>query len=421
MATNTAILDDRDPLIQYAGTWSGVGSYVEFYGTTTFSPEPGSTASLSFVGTSVTVYGTVGVENGSQASMGFVVDGSITGIYVPPVNSTATMHHELLWESPTLSNGTHTLVITQVAAPASTSGVIFLDYIMYDTTSTSLTYFMDDRDQRITYSSGWVQDGSDEDFQHTSQRTSATGESFTLEFEGQSISYYGGMTSLTMNASAVIDGGPPKFFGVPPGATTTNNLLFQSGDLSAGAHKLVVTAQNDQGVWTDYFLVNPITSASTSTSESASSGAPALASHTSSETSPSTTLSSSPKPMPIGVIIGCVMGIVVILATAILLFKRCRRNRTTMLPVSEPFQPMLFVSHAASGAGPMWPNGYPNLGPNGTAAVVYPSTPSSESPFVQTGTLPSRKFLQDSRFSGSHSHASTPPGSSGEEPPRYAE
>ncbi|KAJ6449775.1 hypothetical protein C8R45DRAFT_849549 [Mycena sanguinolenta] len=182
MATNAAILDDRDPLIQYAGTWSGAGSYSEFYGTTTFSLEPGSTASLSFVGTSVNVYGSVGVEG--AASMAFEVDGSMTGTYVAPINLTAAIHHELFWGSPPLSNGTHTLVITQGATPASANGVIFLDYIMYDTTSTSLTYFIDDRDGRIAYTAGWVQDESDEDFQHTSQRTSAIGESFTLEFEG---------------------------------------------------------------------------------------------------------------------------------------------------------------------------------------------------------------------------------------------
>ncbi|KAF7366270.1 hypothetical protein MSAN_00883200 [Mycena sanguinolenta] len=454
MAANAAVLDDRDPLIQYAGTWSGAGSYSEFYGTTTWSPEQGSTASLSFVGTSVSVYGSVGIDDASQANMTFVVDDSITGIYVPPNDLTAAIHHELLWESPILSSGTHSLVITQAAAPASRRGVIFLDYIMYDTTSTSLTYFIDDRDQRITYTPGWVQDGSDEDFQHTSQRTSAIGESFTLEFEGQSIAYYGGMTSQTMNASVVIDGGPPTFVGVPPGATTTNNLLFQSGNLSAGTHKLVVAAENDQDVWTDYFLVNPTTGTPTSNSSSSTSSgvASSLGPPTLSASSPSTTLSSSSKPTPIGAIIGGVVGIVAILAVlaaAIFLFKRRKRkiqppmrerhsSRCTMLAddsstvlLSEEFRPTPFATFLASDTAPVWPNGSHFQGFDGTAVGFHPKAPtqSSEPPIAPIGILPSRKLImEDARrytaASSSYSYPSnTSPGTSGqsEEPPQYVE
>jgi hypothetical protein len=92
------------------------------------------------------------------------------------------VHHQLLWTSPTMSGRSHTLVITQTGAQ--TSGVIYLDYIMYTTTSTSLPYYIDDRDSRITYNPAWTQEGSDQDFQHTCSRTSSTGDSFSLKFEG---------------------------------------------------------------------------------------------------------------------------------------------------------------------------------------------------------------------------------------------
>ncbi|KAF8201956.1 hypothetical protein K438DRAFT_1965405 [Mycena galopus ATCC 62051] len=432
MATYAAILDDRDPLIDYAGTWTGAGSSSEFYGTTTFSPEPGSTASLSFVGTSVTVFGTIGVANAANASMAFVVDGSVTGIYVPPSNITSAIHHQALWESPILSTGTHTLVIVQAAAPASTSGVIFLDYIMYNTTSTSQTYFIDDRDARITYTPQWVHDGSDEDFQHTSQRTSAAGDSFTLEFEGQSISYWGGMTSQTMNASVIIDGGPTTFFGVPVGATTTNNLLFQSGALSAGIHTMVVTAQNDQDLWTDYFLVNPTNTPSSIPAASSSSGS-----------SSSPTSSPSPKPTPVGVIVGCFVAVVVVLvaltAAILLLWRRRRRHRLPPpLPnttVADAFQPTPFVSFPASGAmlGPQgyvlsagFNAGYPDYSASSTADSG-PHALSTQPPSgLETGMPPSEKLLQESRLypvnasSGSTFCAScSSPESGREEPPQY--
>src|SRR4051812_44458698 len=68
-----------------------------------------------------------------------------------------------------------------------------------------------------------------------------------------------GSVGEVLNASIVIDGGPPTFFvpGVQPEAVTTNNLIFNSGDLSEGNHTLVVPAENDPTVWTDYFLFTP--------------------------------------------------------------------------------------------------------------------------------------------------------------------
>jgi hypothetical protein len=99
-------------------------------------------------------------------------------------------------------------------------------------------------------------------------------------FSGTSISFYGSINNGTvgqvMNASMTIDGGPPVFF-VPPiqtAAVTANNLIFNSGDLSDGTHNLVVTAENNNTVWADYFLVTPnppsasAPSGSTSTSTS---------------------------------------------------------------------------------------------------------------------------------------------------------
>ncbi|KAJ7342959.1 hypothetical protein DFH08DRAFT_237600 [Mycena albidolilacea] len=86
---------------------------------------------------------------------------------------------------------------------------------------------------------------------------------------------YGGINNgsagQVLNASLAVDGGPPVFF-VPstqPAAVTTNNLIFNSGDLADGSHTLVVTAENDHTVWADYFLVKPGAASSASASPSA--------------------------------------------------------------------------------------------------------------------------------------------------------
>ncbi|KAJ6585657.1 hypothetical protein B0H19DRAFT_924775 [Mycena capillaripes] len=138
MSTNTVIIDDRDPLVSYTGAWSQGGASLEFDQTTSFSVSAGSTAMITFVGTSVTVYGTVAAKNLSpQASWSFAVDNSIAGTYTPPNNMTSDIHHEALWTSPSpaLSNSSHTLVINQTSAAS--AGVIYLDYIISSASSSA--------------------------------------------------------------------------------------------------------------------------------------------------------------------------------------------------------------------------------------------------------------------------------------------
>ncbi|KAJ6585639.1 hypothetical protein B0H19DRAFT_857570, partial [Mycena capillaripes] len=104
---------------------------------------------------------------------------------------------------------------------------------------------IDDRDPRIQYTPAWKKFASNLDFQHTSQGSTEVGDSFSFQFEGKAISFYGDLDnngSGVMNASMVIDGGPPVYFvpSIQTETVTTNNLIFSSGDLSDGAHTLVV-------------------------------------------------------------------------------------------------------------------------------------------------------------------------------------
>jgi hypothetical protein len=112
-----------------------------------------------------------------------VVDNSVTGTYTTPT-LTSDIHHEALWTSPTMHKGSHTIVITQTAAQS--AGVIFLDYIMYNTISSTVhPYFIDDRDLRIKYSTTWKKFGSESNFQHSSEGSTFAGDSFSLQFEGK--------------------------------------------------------------------------------------------------------------------------------------------------------------------------------------------------------------------------------------------
>lgn len=206
MTTNAVIVDDRDPNIHYTGTWEDGGLSIDFSGTATWSPVQGSTANFTFVGetfstvlylditadtrlsflptgSGITIFGTVAAVDSPQSSMKFELDGATSGTYTASALA-SDIHHQPLWTSPTLPEGSHTVLITQTASQGS-EGVIFLDYFIYNTTSTGVgPYFIDDRDPRITYTPPWRLFGSDPDFQHTSQGSTSTGDSFSLQFEG---------------------------------------------------------------------------------------------------------------------------------------------------------------------------------------------------------------------------------------------
>jgi hypothetical protein len=202
MSTNVAIVDDRDLSIRYSGVWDNAGASEEFMGTTRFSSNAGSTVSFTFVGTpmphgvglphssnkelgtSITVYGTIAAIDPPLASWDFAIDGSKVGEYTP-AGVTSDIHHEAIWTSPTMAIGSHTLTITQ--STAQTRGVLYLDYLMYTTTSNAVNaYFIDDRDPQITYTPSWQRFGSEQDFQHTSQASTSAGDKFTFKFEGES-------------------------------------------------------------------------------------------------------------------------------------------------------------------------------------------------------------------------------------------
>ncbi|KAJ7436059.1 hypothetical protein B0H11DRAFT_2111692 [Mycena galericulata] len=423
MSTNVAIIDDHDPLILYSGPWITEGADEEFKDTTTRAVTSG---------TSITVYGTIAAVNPPNASMSFVLDGSITGSYIPVNGMSADIHHTALWESPALSDGSHTLVITQTAAQ--TAPVIFLDYFEYNTTSTAVSaYFIDDRDSRITYTPPWAFFGSDGDFQHTSQGSNAMGDSFSLAFEGKAVSFYGGITDLTMKALMSVDGGPPVVFAptsAPP--SVTNNLIFSSGDLADGNHTLVVTSASNATMWVDYFLIIPSTLLPTTSAPSPSqtvSGSPSA-----STVSPSSISDSSPPPAPkkstpVGAIVGAVVGAVVLLALAaaiIFCFRRRARRREaagpTMAqntPMRTPIADLHSVGHGrgplpgptpVAGAGP---SPFSNAGFFPVAAAASLSGPTHGHPYP----VPSENMSTPASTSTSRLAAPPPPIASAEPSP----
>ncbi|KAJ7185356.1 hypothetical protein C8R46DRAFT_1060229 [Mycena filopes] len=327
MSTSVAIVDNLDSLLHYAGGWVKGGIPSEFNDTTIWTGSQGATISFNFVGSSIAVYATVAAVNPPNASMSFAVDNSITGTYTPEGVTTGTPH-SLLWQSPAMDDASHTLIITQTAAQS--GGVIFVDYLLYNTTSTAVrSYLVDDSDTRVTYTGNWEEVWTDDNMQHTSHGSTNAGDSLSLKFEGSSIFVYGDTVPGGPNtASFSIDGGPPIVIPyTPPATRTPNTMLFNSGDLASGEHTLVVTAGNAEPVFIDYFLITPngpLFSSSSSSAGAATSTATSSIAPGPSNLSDSVQGKKSP---PIAAIVGSVIGTLIIVAVVLISLLVCRHRR----------------------------------------------------------------------------------------------
>ncbi|KAJ7603562.1 hypothetical protein FB45DRAFT_770990, partial [Roridomyces roridus] len=125
---SVVIVDDRDPRIQYSPStgWYQGGVFQEYLNTTMAATEIGTgsdhTATFSFQGTSVAVYGTV---NQGRSTMSFSLDRGVPSVFDAATSTAGTVHHKLFFASGTLPDGQHTLVMTQTSGPII---FMFLDY-----------------------------------------------------------------------------------------------------------------------------------------------------------------------------------------------------------------------------------------------------------------------------------------------------
>ncbi|KAF6744272.1 hypothetical protein DFP72DRAFT_1078820 [Ephemerocybe angulata] len=126
-------LDDRDTTIVYSTGWGQAGSSNEFNGTTTFTTTNGATAKVTFVGTSITVYGTVPGGLLSRASSTYSIDGGAPVLFVS-TPAIGVQYNQVFFTSPTLPAASHTLTITNTGIAAD----LFLDLLMVTPPETPL-------------------------------------------------------------------------------------------------------------------------------------------------------------------------------------------------------------------------------------------------------------------------------------------
>ncbi|KAJ6589349.1 hypothetical protein B0H19DRAFT_1248898 [Mycena capillaripes] len=336
----SVIVDDNDPLVQYNGGWiHHNGKPGEFELTTSASVTPRDTATLTFNGTSITIYGTVAP---GQARMNVSIDGAeLSPFDAPPVNTTT--HDMHLWTSPVFTEAAHTLTLTvDHDTPlniSKTLGTLFLDYFVYKTALPGgKTIFVDDSDSSVIYSPDWQTiNDCDTCLEGTRHVSPSAGSWVALNFEGSSISLNGSANDNEL--SVVIDGIQTR---IP---TDKNPLLFSSPvpqPTDSQSHTVNITSLKGTSFAIDFFLITPtLPGASTSVAwvgagETGSSG-PVPTTLSSGSTNPQVAGVSSKLP-PIAAIVGGAVGglaILLLLLVALIMWRRRQRRSDSEQPGFE--------------------------------------------------------------------------------------
>ncbi|KAF7361042.1 hypothetical protein MSAN_01134700 [Mycena sanguinolenta] len=312
------LVDDSNPLVQYSppGGWFTSGNAAEFGATTHVSATPGATATLVFEGISIGVYGTIASTSG-PLSLNFSIDGVDIDSYQAPL-MLDSVPNQFFWTSTVFNETQHTLVVTvnhihdtlQSPTPA-----FFLDYFIYNTTSTAgKTLLIDDTDGSVTYSpEGWQSfNSTDNSLERTQHVSTLVGSWAAASFNGTAISLFGPPGQEGFSASIIVDGSQP----VISQSQNTENQLFNASGLSSGPHTINVTVvEGILGI--DYFVVSNSGNSAPITPQSQPVPSPSYSSGTS---------QFSKKP-PIAVIVGGAIGglIILVMLLAIIIWQRRRR------------------------------------------------------------------------------------------------
>ncbi|KIP02018.1 hypothetical protein PHLGIDRAFT_314441 [Phlebiopsis gigantea 11061_1 CR5-6] len=126
------VIDDKNPRIIYSTGWySADGVHATDYNQTiSISGDPSAGFSFKFNGTSISVYGSI-PPNNTAMSM-YTLDTSTPATFTSPNNTGPYKSGQLLYQSPALSDGEHTLSVgtpDTVIGDASTQ--FYFDYLTY--------------------------------------------------------------------------------------------------------------------------------------------------------------------------------------------------------------------------------------------------------------------------------------------------
>ncbi|PPR02068.1 hypothetical protein CVT24_011167 [Panaeolus cyanescens] len=430
MSARKVRVDDTNPSIQYTGPWfvDGTGSqdnrgnFGPTYNKTLHGTIENASLSFTFSGTDITVWGTNNIRNDSG-----VVDPQWSCfIDNVPIRSNPFQFFENNWalcsppDSLVLEDGVHVLTVNATVARSQTFWIDAIDYV--PSASVPLddkAILVENNDPQLQYGPGWQSLGG------TANMTTVQGSSFTFQFYGVSLSWFGFIPrELPLGPAAgtysIDDNTPVNFLlnGLPnrDSPTIYNQEFFRTSDYPAGLHKLTVNflgSGQTTPLTLDYLVIRNGT-VSTGNTNNNGTDTPGSSNTTDAHKSSSN----------VGAIVGGVLGGLAILVFAFLAFFYMRRrdrmlkaknappqNITIIDTTRSPFDPPSPPPHGPSmsqlsrSTGDVAAQGGLNAGyqfPYQGSAPLSPNRrPSGDSPYTQS-------HRTNTSFSNTHSEMQSP-------------
>ncbi|KIM22519.1 hypothetical protein M408DRAFT_28647 [Serendipita vermifera MAFF 305830] len=257
----------------YSDGWTvggSVANYTNEYNSTVHkSNAAGNELSYTFLGTQITVYGTLDApRTKGPPSVTFSIDGSTPVAF----NSTGTVVVDwvtlatswlTLYQSPILSKAQHNITI-QTGVPLNPDAHFYFDFFTVATGSDSASgnVVVDDRDPLVSYQGTWVDHGVGEEYLHTVRLAPNLGRgSATFSFNGTSASVFGTTDDATGRGTAALvgfslDGVPYSNFTGPEYSTPVkHHRMFHAEGLSTDReHTIQMESLNANDWYLDCFV-----------------------------------------------------------------------------------------------------------------------------------------------------------------------
>ncbi|KAL0952764.1 hypothetical protein HGRIS_006992 [Hohenbuehelia grisea] len=377
-------IDDRSPLIQYqpAGAWSygsndprldGDWDKYSNNGTFMLCTAAGSSASLTFTGTSVWIFG---AKRSNHGPYSVNLDGTVT---------TGSGYVQSLFQTPLFSatgleDRSHTVTITNMRT-GDAQPFLDIDFITWtsEVQNDQQTRYANS-DSAFSYqpSTSWSSPALAGFSSSVAHSTLDSGASMFLNFSGESVTLYGATGPNAAPYAVQLDGGSVTSFNATTDAYTPQVILFHADNLSPGSHSVRLTntpSTMGQSSSIDYALVRG--ASSTGTSPNASSR------------------ESSTSKLNAGAIAGIVVGAIVVLALlaalAVLLRRRKRAKQLHdpgFIKEDKPRRPsdVLLATPFPFTAEPQHAASHRDLASSPDLSSQQKST--SSSPYLPPGALP---------------------------------
>ncbi|MBG6135887.1 hypothetical protein [Longispora fulva] len=238
-------VDDTDSRIAYTSfATNGNRGFGDYNNDIHYATANGATASLTFSGTGVEVYGE---QYTDQGTLGVSIDGG-TQVVVNTVPTDGQRHANVaVFREANLLPGTHTIVVTKLSGQyAVLDGFAVLDTAVR----------IDDTAAGITYSGFALQGGRPYgDYNGDIHFATANGSTASLTFTGTGIQVHGEQYTDQGTLGVSIDGGTQVVVDTVPadGQRHANVAVFGRTGLSQGTHTIIVTKLSGQYAVLDGF------------------------------------------------------------------------------------------------------------------------------------------------------------------------